>query len=456
MNRQLDFFLIQKIFFQISPFLILPYIARIFGPEGMGQIALAMAIFAFFSYFASMGSATYGQKIISDKKNNIKKKYLLASDILISKTILCFLPLALYLSYIIFFSESPIKILLVILVIDLILNSIDTTWFHYGLKNFKTFSICLIISRIISIILIYTFVDNINETYLYLIFFSVPNLIVFLYMLYKSKIVLTFKNLDLKKIFKYLKIFFTIGFALSGILFIAYTDKLMLYFFTNSYSILGLYDQINKFIMMPMGITLSLSTFGLTFYNKNNSSNNILYSLLNLNILFTFTYFLLLFFNVDQIIFFFLGDKFKDMLIPLIFYSYILPIKSVNLYMLSSVMIKEDKYILVSKLIYTTLILNILANFLLIPKYELYGAIYSSIISEIYLFFLIFYFNQEKFTQNKYLNLFMFMMLQFILIISVNLLFENEKFLKLILSLIIACPIILFYYFICGGKKFAL
>ena len=124
--------------------------------------------------------------------------------------------------------------------------------------------------------------------------------------------------------------------------------------------------------------------------------------------------------------------------------------------MLSSVMIKEDKYILVSKLIYTTLILNILANFLLIPKYELYGAIYSSIISEIYLFFLIFYFNQEKFTQNKYLNLFMFMMLQFILIISVNLLFENEKFLKLILSLIIACPIILFYYFICGGKKFAL
>ena len=268
MNRQLDFFLIQKIFFQISPFLILKYIARIFGPEGMGQIALAMAIFAFFSYFASMGSATYGQKIISDKKNNIKKKYLLASDILISKTILCFLPLALYLSYIIFFSESPIKILLVILVIDLILNSIDTTWFHYGLKNFKTFSICLIISRIISIILIYTFVDNINETYLYLIFFSVPNLIVFLYMLYKSKIVLTFKNLDLKKIFKYLKIFFTIGFALSGILFIAYTDKLMLYFFTNSYSILGLYDQINKFIMMPMGITLSLSTFGLTFIIK--------------------------------------------------------------------------------------------------------------------------------------------------------------------------------------------
>ena len=167
-----------------------------------------------------------------------------------------------------FFFRKSNKILLVILVIDLILNSIDTTWFHYGLKNFKTFSICLIISRIISIILIYTFVDNINETYLYLIFFSVPNLIVFLYMLYKSKIVLTFKNLDLKKIFKYLKIFFTIGFALSGILFIAYTDKLMLYFFTNSYSILGLYDQINKFIMMPMGITLSLSTFGLTFIIK--------------------------------------------------------------------------------------------------------------------------------------------------------------------------------------------
>ena len=56
-----------------------------------------------------------------------------------------------------------------------------------------------------------------------------------------------------------------------------------------------------------------------------------------------------------------------------------------NIFILSSVMIKEGKYILVSKLIYTALILNILANFFLIPKFELYGAIYSSIISEIYL-----------------------------------------------------------------------
>ena len=200
MNRQLDFFLIQRIFYQISPFLILPYIARIFGPEGIGQIALAMSIFVFFNYFASLGAATYGQKIISDKNNKLKKKYLLASDILISKTILCFLPLILYLSYIIFFSESPIKILLIILVFDLMLNSIDTTWFHYALKNFKIVSICLIISRIISIILIYTYVDNINDTYLYLIFLSVPNFLAYVYILCKSKIILKLNNLNLSRI----------------------------------------------------------------------------------------------------------------------------------------------------------------------------------------------------------------------------------------------------------------
>ena len=456
MNRQLDFFLIQRIFYQISPFLILPYIARIFGPEGIGQIALAMATFVFFNYFASLGAATYGQKIISDKNNKLKKKYLLASDILISKTILCFLPLILYLSYIIFFSESPIKILLIILVFDLMLNSIDTTWFHYALKNFKIVSICLIISRIISIILIYTYVDNINDTYLYLIFLSVPNFLAYVYILCKSKIILKLNNLNLNKIFKHLKIFFTIGFALSGMLFIAYSDKLMLYFFTNSYSILGFYDQINKFIMLPMGITMALSTFSITFYNKKNYNNNLVNSLLNLNILFTFTYFILLFFNGDQIIFYFLGDKFKDMLTPLVIYSYILPIKSINIFILSSVMIKEGKYILVSKLIYTALILNILANFFLIPKFELCGAIYSSIISEIYLFFMLLYFNSEKFLQNKYLNLTMLIILQFILIFSVNLLFENEKILKLIFSCIIGSPIILVYYFMFRVKKIAL
>ena len=272
----------------------------------------------------------------------------------------------------------------------------------------------------------------------------------------KSKIILKLNNLNLKKILKNLKIFFTIGFALSGMLFIAYYDKLMLYFFTNSYSMLGFYDQINKFIMLPMGITMALSTFSITFYNKKNANNNLVSSLLNLNILFTFTYFLLLFFNVDQIIFYFLGDKFKDILTPLVVYSYILPIKSINIFILSSVMIKEGKYILVSKLIYTALILNILANFFLIPKFELYGVIYSSIISEIYLFFLILYFNSGRFLQNKYLNLTMLVILQFILIFSINLLFENEKLLKLIVSCIIGSPIILVYYFMFKGKKIAL
>ena len=113
----------------------------------------------------------------------------------------------------------------IILVIDLVLNSIDTSWFHYALKNFKTVSICLIISRIISIILIYTYVDNINDAYLYLIFLSVPNFLAYVYILCKSKIVLKLNNLNLNKIFKNLKIFFTIGFALSGLLFIAYSDK---------------------------------------------------------------------------------------------------------------------------------------------------------------------------------------------------------------------------------------
>jgi O-antigen/teichoic acid export membrane protein len=208
--------------------------------------------------------------------------------------------------------------------------------------------------------------------------------------------------------------------------------------------------------MLPLGITMALSTFSITFYNKNNFNNNLVNSLLNLNILFTFTYFLLLFFNVDQIIFYFLGDKFQDMLIPLVIYSYILPIKSINIFILSSVMIKEGKYILVSKLIYTALILNILANFFLIPKFELYGAIYSSIISEIYLFLFILYFNNEKFLQNKYFNLTMLVILQFILIFSVNLLFEDEKILKLIFSCIIGSPIILVYYFMFRGKKIAL
>lgn len=115
--------------------------------------------------------------------------------------------------------------------------------------------------------------------------------------------------------------------------------------------------------MLPLGISMALSTFSITFYDKNNFNNNLVNSLLNLNILFTSTYFILLFFNGDQIIFYFLGDKFKDMLTPLVIYSYILPIRSINIFILSSVMIKEGKYILISKLIYTALILNILANF---------------------------------------------------------------------------------------------
>jgi len=451
MNIQLNYLLFQRIFYQLSPFLILPLIARILGPEGLGQIALAQSIFIYFNFFSSLGSASSNQNEISKYKSSLTKKYILASKLQISKSFLCIISLFLYVIFIFIFVPNSIRILSLILIFDLLINSIDTTWFYYAVKKFKLVSKLLIVTRIISILLIYALVKNKNDIYIYLLSLSLPNFLMYLILFIKFKANIKFEYLNLDFILKKIKIYFKIGLSLSGLIFIAYTDKIMLFFLTESYMNLGFYDQVNKFINLPLGFTIALSTFTISIFEKNSKSIKLISKIISINFITISTYMFLIIFFSKEMISIILGNKFINIFPYLIIYSLILPIKSLNLFLINSIMLKQGFYNKIFKYVFVALIVNIIINFLLIPKLIIYGAIIASIIAELVLFFLIINFNKNILIKlfkefDKLIFLFLITLQFFIFFITYKFIGTNSV-LNIFIIIIISSFLNIIYYF---------
>ena len=54
----------------IVPFITAPYTARIFGADGIGIQSYTNSILAYFTLFATLGTASYGQREIARNKDS--------------------------------------------------------------------------------------------------------------------------------------------------------------------------------------------------------------------------------------------------------------------------------------------------------------------------------------------------------------------------------------------------
>ena len=77
LKQNLIYNFLYQLFALIIPLITAPYIARVIGAEGLGIYSYWYSIALYFIYFAMLGLANYGNRIISKNSENIKeiKKY---------------------------------------------------------------------------------------------------------------------------------------------------------------------------------------------------------------------------------------------------------------------------------------------------------------------------------------------------------------------------------------------
>lgn len=250
--------LIYQILVLILPLITTPYISRVLGAENIGIYSYTLSISAYFILFGSLGISLYGQREIAYNQEN-KKKYTIAFyEIVILRFITMAISMTIF--YFVFVNGKQNQIYYKILLLELIANSLDISWFFQGMEEFKKTVTRNTIIKLISVICIFIFVKTKNDLVVYFIIYVlsilIGNLSLWLYLPKYVKIV-PIKQLNIFKHFKP-----TISLFIPQIAVQVYTllDRTMVGAIITDKSEVGYYDQGQKIIKMLLTIVTSLGT----------------------------------------------------------------------------------------------------------------------------------------------------------------------------------------------------
>lgn len=250
--------LLYQILVIIAPLFTTPYLSRVLGAEAIGIYSYTLSIATYFILFGSLGVAMYGQREIAYVQEDKDKGSKVFWEILIMRFIT--LGISLLVFYIGFCTNGEYSIYYKILLLEILANSLDISWFFQGLEEFKKTVFRNTIVKIISIICIFAFVKTTEDLYKYFIIYVLSTLIgnisLWLYLpKYVNKV--KFKQL---KIFRHLKS--TIALFIPQLATQLYTvlDKTMIGAIVDDKSEVGFYEQAQKIIKLLLTIATSLGT----------------------------------------------------------------------------------------------------------------------------------------------------------------------------------------------------
>lgn len=161
-----------QIFNTVIPLLTLPYITRILGPSQYGIFSSALNLVVYFQVLVEYGFGLSGVRKVALAKNKdeVSKIY---TRITFSKLILLIVSflLMLLIGFVLRIPESQF-VSMIILYTMVIGTAIQQTWLFQGLQDMKLITIISVISRTISVILIFLLIKDASQVYFYSALYS--------------------------------------------------------------------------------------------------------------------------------------------------------------------------------------------------------------------------------------------------------------------------------------------
>ena len=157
--------LVYQILVIVLPLITTPYISGVLGAEKIGIYNFTTSIATYFILFGSLGVAMYAQREIAYVQDDVKKRSKLFWEIFFFRCITMTISIIVF--YFTYASHGEYQLYYKILIIQLLANVLDISWFFQGLEEFKKTVTRNLLVKILSVISIFIFV----KTHLYIFMF---------------------------------------------------------------------------------------------------------------------------------------------------------------------------------------------------------------------------------------------------------------------------------------------
>ena len=250
--------LMYQILVILLPLITAPYISRVLGAENIGIYSYTTSISAYFILFGSLGVSLYAQREIAFHQDNKKENTKTFIEIVLLRTITMFISIAVF--CITFVLNGEYGYFYKVLIVELIAQCLDISWFFIGLEDFKKTVSRNLIIKFISVVSIFVLVKTPEDLniyfWIYVLSVLIGNLSLWFY-LPKYLVKVNVKELN---IFKHLRP--TLALFIPEIAIQVYTvlDKTMIGAIWEDKSEVGYYQQSEKIIKLLLTIITSLGT----------------------------------------------------------------------------------------------------------------------------------------------------------------------------------------------------
>ena len=388
----------------ILPIMTVPYVTRIFTSEALGNYVFYNSIVSYFSLFAMLGIGVYGTKQIAAASDvsstfwNIYAIQLIASILAISVYVIA-----------IFSIPQMGGIIPLIVGITLFAKMIDISWLFSGKEDFKKITIRNTVVRVIGVISIFTFVKSSDDLYLYVFLIVIFDFLGQFVMWVPAKKFIkrpSFNTKIMKRNLHPIALLFLPQVAIS--LYVV-LDRTLLGLL-GSYSDVGIYEQGQKLISILLKVVSSLGVVMLprvanllSERRDKEAQNMVKFSFILYNLIIFPMIFGLIAVN-EVFVKLFLGKNFQDVkyvLYVIVFNIMFVGWTNILGYQVLVVRNKNKEFMLSTTI---PAFVSVAVNIAVIPFFGYIGASITSVVVEILVFAIQWYYSRNIINKNLLFN----------------------------------------------------
>ena len=382
------YYILYRIINVIYPLITATYVSRILGPEGVGQVSVAQTFVIFLTACACLGLPNYGTREVS-KLNSQSATDKLFSELFIINVISSVVFASLY--YVV--ALLPIQIDKTLYYIEgliLVFNIINVDWFYQGLEEFRYITFRSFVVKFISIFLIFAFVRERQDVNAYAMIFSLAYVGNYLFNLIHLRKFITFKRRGLS-ISTHIKPVLILAITyISNEVYVT-SDTVMLGIMTGDAEA-GYYSNAMKLVKILTNVCAAMGVALLPRLSRIRSENNFSRYLNTIQKAFK----LLFWFTIacvagiscvsDDLMEVLFGAEFLPSAPILRILCFLVLFRSFSSLFLQ-IGLRENEDSGTSKIYFSGMVLNILINVLLIPRFGGSGAAFASALCELLICF---------------------------------------------------------------------
>lgn len=375
-----------QILLVILPLITAPYISRTLGATAVGVYSYTYSVAYYFLLIAMLGIGNHGNRSIAAVRDDRKKLNKMFSSIYSLQVITFSIAILAYAIYLVLFVKDN-RLIVLLQLIYVTSGLFDIGWLFFGLEQFKLTVARNTLIKISTVVLMFVFVHKPSDLWKYTLIMSAGTLFSQAYLWLYVKKYVSFEKCSVKEITSNIKPVLILFIPVLAYSIYKVMDKIMLGNMS-SYDQVGFYNNAEKIINIPMGIITALGTVMLPRMSnivangdKKRVDDYIRISAKLVTLLSSAIAFGLM--GVSSVLApVFFGDEF-------IACGEIIRLLSVTVFFIAWANVIRTQYLIPNKRdsIYLTstmvgAILNLIINWMLIPKYQANGAAFGTIVAE--------------------------------------------------------------------------